>query len=198
MATTMRRSLIAFWFVAACSGGEDSSIVATWREVPNAFTVPEDQELMVWTFAEDGSYERVENGDTERGFYELADGFLLLREEEEGDPAFEATYLLDGDHLLWAAMLPVDEVVGAVGTWEGTVALAGSRYTITYQLRDDGTGSVAYDREVGEDQTLDGTWEEDGTSFRFTHEPEENVTVDLLGHRLDELALGSMLERLDP
>jgi hypothetical protein len=194
-------SLVSVLVVTGCSGpGDDeSSIVGRWRELPNAFADGQDPTALdLWTFRDDGTFETASGGSVEPGTYAIdGDVLILQRPDSQDRPPFEITFVVRGDHFVWGALKPVGAVDGAVGTWQGYVAFEGIHTTVTQVLRADGTGTIAYDRDVVRDEEFDGTWEESGTSFRFTYTLDDVTTVRLLGHRLDEAAIGPMYERID-
>jgi hypothetical protein len=180
------------FLVAACGGsggGEDPSIVGSWRELPNAFV---EDDLQTITFTDDGTH-RVDGVD--EGSW-AAEGETLIVTGEDGAWVRELGYLVEGDRLVFGTLHPVGEVDGALGVWEGSFSLDGDGYTVIVSLRGDGTATYQNDG-VGTafDVTTEASWQEEGESLQLQFSDDQG-TVYFEFHRLGEEALGVMYERI--
>jgi hypothetical protein len=184
--------------LAAC--GDDPSIVATWRELPNAFDeepTPE-AERATWTFGEDGIVTHVENGDTETATYTI-DGDRLTLSISDADETIvvETRIVLTDDRLVYGALFPDGEVDGPVGQWHATSKANEDVIDTRLIMRADRTAVLS--QKLGDDpETVfdTGTWEQQGDSMRLVFTTGSGSTLTTRMHLLDGEAVGSMLERL--
>jgi hypothetical protein len=66
--------------------------------------------------------------------------------------------------------------------------------TVRHRVRAD--GATGADAPGMQRLILDGDWEEEGESFRLQIQYTEVTTINVLGHRLGEEALGDLYERI--
>lgn len=183
--------------LAAC--GDDPSIVATWRELPNALAdeIPPVAERTVWTFGDDGTVSMVEDGVTSAATYTLDGDALTLTVVDPNETlTIETTVLVGDDELVYGAIFPEGAVDGAVGTWGGdtTVNDRASRTTLT--VRADQTAHMVQVSGTDPETILDGTWAESGDSMMFTFMTDPQTTQRTWVHRQGEEAMGQKMERI--
>ncbi len=202
MGSTMRfpsllsiASTIALSFtLAAC--GDDPSIVASWREMPNA--LDEDPRPVAerenWTFKDDGTVALSDDDETLNGTYTLEGDRLKMTLVEGGDSeSIEATVIVTEDRFLFAAITPDGDVDGAVGSWTGDVVMGTDRIGLTLNLRADGTGDYIRSENGGAPESFTGTWREQGESLEFSFEYEPDFTVSFQIFRVGEEGMGGPL-----
>lgn len=188
-------STIALSFtLAAC--GDDPSIVASWREMPNA--LDEDprpvEERERWTFKEDGTVALTDDDQTLNGTYTLDGDRLKMTVVEEGDSeSIEATVVVTDDRFLFAALTPSGDVDGAVGSWTGDVVIGTERIALTLNLRADGTGDYIRTEAGEQPESFTGSWREQGDSLEFSFSPEPDFTINFQLFRVGEEGLGGPL-----
>jgi hypothetical protein len=200
-----RRAAIAVPFafalaLAPACGSDDpgasaEAIVGHWELVDD-----ESGELEAeYTFGDDGTFTFVEHGaGAERadGTYQAGDSLLSLDgiDDEGNRVEMEYTYFANDAELVAGALLPVGDVDGPVGTWEGRIQIAVDGQTEVssedrYELHDDGSAEVRSETSDGSEEA-DGTWrDEDGeiiVSFEL-----ESFTINVHMQLVDGLALGN-------
>lgn len=190
IASTLALSLT----LAAC--GDDPSIVASWREMPNALdedpTPVEDREG--WVFREDGTMSVTEGDDVLTGTYTLDGDRLKMTVVEGGErDTIESTVVLTDERLLFGALTPDGDVDGAVGNWSGDVVVGEDRIALTMKLRADGTGDYSFAENGEQPAVYTGTWREQGEALAFTFVPEPDFTVTFRLFRVGEEGLGGPL-----
>ena len=190
-------ALVLVFALAAC--GDDPSIVASWREVPNtlATEIPPVAERTVWTFGDDGTLTMLENGDSSTAAYTIDGDDLTLTVVEPGETlTIQVDVIVGEDQLLYGAIYPQSEVDGAVGTWRGDFTINGRASHTILTVRADQTVTQA--QTVGTDPEVvwEGTWAESGDSLMFTFMPDAQTTLRMRSHRMDEKALGQKMEKI--
>ena len=183
--------------LAAC-GGDDPSIIASWREVPNALAeeVPV-ADRTVWTFGEDGVLTVRDGGDAETLAYELEGDRLIMRITNPNDPfKLEVGVQVGDDTLIYGTLFPTGAVDGAVGTWIGEVEIDDVPGSTTLTIRVDGTVRITSSRAGGDPSVLEGTWAERDSSLMFSFMTDPQTEQRMWVHRQGEDSLGLEMEKL--
>lgn len=201
-------SLLALSFalpLLACGGdpGPGGDLGGSWRELPYASDDTPDpiDQRTVWTFNDDGTYERGAAGATpEVGRYEVdgADVTIIQQDDAGTEHRYTVTYYASDDRLLLGVLEPDGGADGVVGSWRGHVDNDGTGLDVHLDVAADHTGHIEY---VTADQTTvyDGTWTQTGDELVLTFEVDDNgSTFTLTTHAvlIDGLLGGPALERL--
>jgi hypothetical protein len=187
--------------LAAC--GDDPSIVASWRELPNALAEeqPAIADRTVWTFGDDGVLTMKEGEDTSTGTYTI-DGERLTLTVQDGPPDDQETLVMESDvvvtddRLLYGALFPAGEVDGPVGTWKASTSINGRPINSTLTVV--AAHTTTYHQVVGTEPATDltGTWAQSGDSLMFTYQFDANTTATMRAHLLGEEAMGLLMEKI--
>jgi len=201
MNDTFRMSLVAGFLLAltaSCTSGDPEpsadAVVGHWELFDDESGELESE----YTFGDDGAFTFVEHGDSPEsaeGTYQAGADLLALdgTDDQGRAVAMEFTYFANDTSLVAGALLPVGEVDGPVGTWEGRIAIEVDGETALssqdrYELRDDGTAEVRSESSEGTEE-IDGTWRDEAGEIIVSFEL-ESITFNVHMELLDGAALG--------
>jgi len=197
-------------FAAAACGDSDDAGDASSEHLLGDWELVDDESDRViaeYSFDEEGRFTFVEYGEGAESFtgtYETEAGLLRFDgADDEGKPGIgEVTYFADQTLFALGTLLPVDDVDGPVGRWEGRFysEVDGQVETdsdSTYELRADGTASVT-SVEEGEDSTYEATWVDEAGEIVVSFQVEPELTINVHMELIEGEALGGfMLTRPD-
>lgn len=167
--------------LAACPGpGEGGTrLVGTWDELVNPISADEPG---LATFRDDGTFEIDEGGELQTGTFEESGDTLILT--SDAGNVQELPYAIDGSRFTPIGLRHIGGGAGFAGQWLAEGLDNGEPAGMELVLGADDRLTL----DVGEQETLTGSWREDSgeliTTLEFVDENGQTIPFDLPWHSI--------------